>query len=308
MKISVRRTIILIIGAAVVMTILAVVSVPKQVYVQLVSSSLGNAFKDAGVVIDLEGVSSSGFTLSSQKADILFTQSFITLQLTEANLSLSPAALLALRLNLALTARAYGGSVSGDSRIGLLSSNSSHTAQGNSIRLEQIPVLSFLGFTSGLLSFEMPELQIEEGRISKLRLRFDTKDLEKGQDTPLIPAISNVVRSWGLPLTSSIPPFEKVQLRGSLSLENAQLSLEDVTLSTELGEAQARGIIVFSPELSTVAQVNGTLKAKLSQKGLSTFGALLPLFSKGAVKANTPEFTLSLQGAPRQENIKFSVP
>lgn len=308
MKRSFRRTVILIIGAAVIMAILAVISIPKQVYVQLVSSSLGNAFKDGGVVIDLEGVSSSGFTLSSQKADILFTQSFITLQLTEANLSLSPAALLALRLNLALTASAYGGSVSGDSRIGILGSNSSHTAQGNNIRLEQIPVLSFLGFTGGLLSFEMPELQIQEGRLAKLKLRFETKDLEKGQDTPLIPLISNAVRSLGLPLTNSIPPFQKVQLRGSLALENEQLSLEEVTLTTEVGEAQARGIILFSPELFAVTQINGNLKAKLSQKGLSTFGALLPLFSKGAIKANTPEFTVSLQGAPRQENIKFSVP
>jgi hypothetical protein len=308
MKIRVSRTIILLIGAAIVMTILAVISIPKQVYVQLVSSSLGNAFKDAGIVIDLEGVSSSGLTLSSQKADILFTDSFITLQLTDANLSLSPTALLALRLDLGLTARAYGGSVSGNSRIGLFHSSSSSTAQGNSIRLEQIPVLSFLGFTSGVLSFEMPELQIEEGDITKLKLHFETKDLEKGQDTPLIPQLSNIIRSWGLPLTNSIPPFEKVQLRGSAVLENEQLSLEEVTLNTDVGEAQARGIVVFLPELSAVAHVNGTLKIRLSQKGLSTFGDLLPLFSKGSVKANTPEFSISLQGPPRQGTIKFSVP
>lgn len=282
--------------------VIAVLSISKEQYAELITHSVSNGLKESGVIMTTSGATLEGTGIKADELSLFFPQALFNLVLNDAHLRLSLPKLLILRKNLSLHATAYRGVTVGN--FNNAGTEWSGNLSSRNIQLQDHPQLQAMGLSAGDLSVDIPSFEAGDSGLKGMEFTILLKNLSKPEASVLfLPA--NLVSPSIAPLLGgklTIPPFSSIGLKAIGRLTDRELTFSELELASPAGSLKIIGSINGAGRAAT-GELKGVVK--LTDKGLSEVGVFLPLLTRNAISSKTKSFRLELRGPINAQNIKF---
>lgn len=165
----------------------------------------------------------------------------------------------------------------------------------NSLQLQQHPQISALGVEKGKLDLKLKidkaQTQFQaDGDIALNELSFPTQKL-----------LENV--GLKIPFKLDLPEYSEINIEGPFRLTDQAIELQSVKFHTNYGEGTVQGNVKLS---QSKANMNLAINVSLSDQGMRSFAAYLPIVSAGKLSEASRKFQLKVTGNNRSPIFKYS--
>lgn len=250
--------------------------------------------REAGIYATFEDASLFVLGIESKKTSLTLPKALLQLPLEELIVSADLASLLSFTLKVYTDFKLYDGKVTGVIFPG--SETTRGRIEARSVDVSQMPQLAGLGFTSTLLSVDVPQFQVQPDS-KEADVTITIAEIEKPKDTKLTPLLS------GLPFTIKLPALSKGRIEFVGKLRKESVTITKFLFTSSLGEVSVEG--------STSLKRSGTLalsgKADLTEVGLKKIGSYLPLLSMSKLKSTDQSFEFTVTGATNRPRAAFTL-